>query len=517
MRCTRRYGWLSVVLIYVAAAWAPAASAASPLKPYVVMLRPGATASAVAPAGAQLLFRYRYAVHGYAALLPAALVRALRANPAVASVRPDTPFHLDAEDEGGTSIRLTGPQQVPPTPRRIGVLLGAKRRAAFGAGAPVNVAVIDTGVMADHPDLDVRGGADCVRTIAGPLIGALENAAGQLGIDLPLKAPLNPFPSAPGPDFSDAYGHGTHVAGIIGALDNGLGIVGSDPNARIWGLKVFDGTDDAALSSVVCALDWVARTRKDSNPDNDISVVNISLGQDGSDDSDCGRKEGDIVHAAICGVTAAGVVPVVSAGNDGVDFKGTIPATYSEVLTATAITDSDGAPGGKGGAPSCPDGDGERDDAAATFSNYATLPSDAAHTVAAPGVCILSTFNDGNYYVESGTSSSAPAVAGVVAQCVATGPCRGLTPAQTIARIVADSRRYNVAHPRYGFDGDPRHEHDGRYFGDLVYAGTACAAPGHAGRHRTKSRTRRVTSRAVSRRAGAARSSRCSRSARRAP
>jgi subtilisin family serine protease len=511
MGCTRRYGWPAVVLASIVVAFAPsAASAGAPLKAYVVMLRPGATASAVAPAGATLLFRYRYAVHGYAALLPPALVRALRANPAVASVRPDSRMRLE-DDEGGTSVHLSGPQVMPPAARRLGVLTGSRRRAGHVGGAPVNVAVIDTGVMADHPDLDVRGGADCVRTIGGPLIGAVEQAAGDLGIDVPLKAPLNPFPSAPGPDFSDAYGHGTHVAGIIGALDNNIGVVGVDPDARIWGLKVFDGTDDAALSSVVCALDWVAHTRKDGDPRNDIAVVNISLGQAGTDDGDCGRKNGDIVHAAICGVTAAGVVPVVSAGNDGVDLSNTIPATYSQVLTVTAMSDADGAPGGRGGSPGCPDGDGERDDAAATFSDYATLPEDRAHTVAGPGVCILSTFNDGQYYVESGTSSSAPAVTGVVAQCVSTGPCRGRTPAQTIARIVADAHRYNVAHPRYGFDGDPRHEHGGRYYGDLVYAGPACAtavAPRRAGRHHSK---------ATSRRAGAARSSRCSRSARRAP
>jgi len=510
MRRMRRQGWLPLVLALIAGALAPPASAQGPLKPYVVMLRPGATASAVAPAGAQLLFRYRYAVRGYAALMPPALVRALRANPAVASVRADRPFRVTGDDEGGTSVTLPAGQQITPAPRRIGVLTGAARRAALGSAAPVNVAVIDTGVMAGHPDLDVRGGADCVRTIGGQLIGAVERAAGDLGIDLPLQAPLNPFPSAPGSDFSDAYGHGTHVAGIIGALDNGLGIVGADPGARIWGIKVFDGTEDAALSSVVCGLDWVARTRKDADPANDISVVNLSMGQQGSDDGDCGRKNGDIVHAAICGVTAAGVVPVVSAGNDGADLKDMIPATYSEVLTATAISDADGAPAGRGGAPGCPDGAGERDDAAATFSDYATLPEDRAHTVAAPGVCILSTFNDGNYYVESGTSSSAPTVTGVVAQCLAGGPCRGLTPAQTIARIVGDSRRYNAAHPRYGFDGDPRHEHGGRYYGDLVYAGRWCLAPApkHGGRRHSKATTRR---------AGAARSSRCSRSARRAP
>jgi len=92
-------------------------------------------------------------------------------------------------------------------------------------------------------------------------------------------------------------------------------------------------------------------------------------------------------------------------------------------------------------------------------------------------VCILSTFNDGGYSVESGTSSSAPMVTGVVAQCVSAGPCRGLTPAQTIARIVADARRYNDAHPAYGYDGDQRHEHGGRHYGDVAYAGRFCLAP----------------------------------------
>jgi subtilisin len=71
----------------------------------------------------------------------------------------------------------------------------------------------------------------------------------------------------------------------------------------------------------------------------------MSLGGKGQDGGDCGSTK-KAVHQAICASVAAGVTYVVSAGNDSTDFQNTFPATYSEVLTATAMDDTDGQPGG---------------------------------------------------------------------------------------------------------------------------------------------------------------------------
>jgi subtilisin family serine protease len=112
----------------------------------------------------------------------------------------------------------------------------------------------------------------------------------------------------------------------------------------------------------------------------------------------------------------------------------------------------------------------EVDDTGALFSNFATLQSDRSHTVAAPGACLGSTFLDGQYAVASGTSFAAPIVAGTVALCIASGPCRNLTPAQIIQKIVADAASYNTAHPEYGFAGDPLRPTPWKYYGHLIRA-----------------------------------------------
>ena len=92
------------------------------------------------------------------------------------------------------------------------------------------------------------------------------------------------------------------------------------------------------------------------------------------------------------------------------------PAAYDEVLAVTAVSDFDGQPGGLSTMPPCADGKNEQDDSPASFSDYAVPGSaDAAHTIAAPGLCITSTWNDGGTQTISGTSMASPHVAGAAA------------------------------------------------------------------------------------------------------
>jgi subtilisin len=141
------------------------------------------------------------------------------------------------------------------------------------------------------------------------------------------------------------------------------------------------------------------------------------------------------------------------------------------------MADFNGQPGGGASSP-CGFG---TDDAVAGFSNFATPASDQAHTIAAPGVCILSTAAPRSliwggakaplYGVLSGTSMASPHAAGTVALCIFSGGCAGLTPPQIIQKIRSDAAAYNTTHPDYGFTGDPIRPDDAKYYGYLLRAG----------------------------------------------
>ncbi len=213
-----------------------------------------------------------------------------------------------------------------------------------------------------------------------------------------------------------------------------------------------------------------------------IKVANMSLVGGSGPTAPCASTT-DPMHVAVCNATAAGVSIVVAAGNESQPFDGTfstrVPAAYPQVLTTTAMADSDGASGANGGPPAC-DAQ-ERDDEAATFSNYASTAEGQAHTIAAPGSCIRSTWLGNGHNTISGTSMASPHMAAVVALCMkelsVDGPCAGKTPAQVIAHMRADAQDYNTSHPAYGFDGDPiRPLGDGQYFGYLTRVPPATGA-----------------------------------------
>ena len=259
------------------------------------------------------------------------------------------------------------------------------------------------------------------------------------------------------------------VAGFISALDNSIGWVGIAPGARLWDVRVLGQGGTANNSQVICGIDWVTSTRTDADPANDIAVANMSLAGPGTDDGNCGLTDRSPVHMAICRSVAAGVTYVVAAGNEDTDLAASKPASYQEVLTVTGIADQDGRSGALGGEFACLPG--EQDDSAASFTNLVTVPADRMHVVAAPAVCIGSTFPGATYGVGSGTSFATPLVAGTVALCIAAGPCAGMTPAQVITKIVADAEAYNLANPTYGYEGDPLRPQGDRYYGYLINAG----------------------------------------------
>jgi subtilisin family serine protease len=425
--------WIVAVLVLALApvglSLTSTASSAGATGRYIVVLKDSASADAVAGRATGLgatvnsLFS---SVNTLVVSLPLLRLGSLQRDPRVAFVTPDRPVRLLDSAAGGASAVPTGVRRIGAEP--LAGAASADKKAA--------VAILDTGIM-PRADLNVVGGFDCA---TGDLLGNLLGG---------------------GSTTKDNNGHGTHVAGTVAAKDTGMGVVGVSPGTPLYAVRVFSAFGSGSLSNVVCGLNWVAENATANN----IKVVNMSLGGEGTDDGNCGVTDQDAFHAAVCRVTASGVTVVVAAGNSKEDLAKSVPANYDEVLAVTAMADFDGQPGGLFTGTSCSSKD--LDDVAASFSNFAVPGApDAAHVVAAPGVCITSTWNDGKFKSISGTSMASPHVAGLVARCIDAGPCAGMSPAQIIAKLKADA----AARPAdRGFTGDTHRPTPGKFYGDLVH------------------------------------------------
>jgi subtilisin family serine protease len=276
-------------------------------------------------------------------------------------------------------------------------------------GDGVKVAVIDTGIDPCHPDLkgNLKGGLNVLRRGRPP---------------------------------SDDHGHGTHVAGVIGAALNGFGVAGVAPRAWLYAVKALDANGAGALSGVIRGLDWAAR--------NGMQVANLSLGT-----LDVSLGSGPMC-TAVANATAAGVTVVAASGNLPLDSIQITPANCPDSLTASGFVDTDGSPGGAGGLVAVAPGVFEQDDTfAETFSSHSnycwdtdgdelcTTADSPVIDLMAPAVEVLSTlptypatingpdFGKSPYYdTLTGTSAAAPHVAGAAALFIAANP--GATPAQ---------------------------------------------------------------------------------------
>ena len=266
-------------------------------------------------------------------------------------------------------------------------------------GAGVTVAVLDSGTKLDHPDLAPNAWTNSGEV---PGNGADDDQNGLAddvhGVDLTTMAARQ--------DLSDGYGHGTHVAGIIAAAANGRGVVGVAPKAKIMTVKVLDANGSGLTGAVADGIRYAAA--------NGARVINLSLQSSVPDAR---------VDAAITAAAAANALVVVAAGNDGrdIDSQPVYPASVP-------------APNLIGVAATAPD-DGRR---IAPFSNFGRLTVQ----LAAPGDDILSTFNNGDYVAESGTSMAAPMVSGVAALMASANP--RLSAAEMRALLLQNATSSNV-------------------------------------------------------------------------
>ena len=215
--------------------------------------------------------------------------------------------------------------------------------AAWGVttGKGVTVAVIDTGVKANHEDL--------------PNLRRVEVTNGNESLSL-----------------DDATGHGTHVAGIIGAaMGNGKGGAGIAPGATILSLRVVNAAGYIYDSALIAALRTAVK--------NGAQIVNISIG---------GTAYNAVFQKVINEAAEAGVTVVAAMGNDGTNCLN-YPAGYDNVIGVASV---------------------DRTNNRASGSSYGTWGD-----VAAPGAAVWSTTYNGSYGSKSGTSMASPVVAGVAA------------------------------------------------------------------------------------------------------
>ncbi len=370
---------------------------------FIVLLKDGRSVTAATGRAGRIGIAadhtFRHVVHGFSARLSPSQLAWLRADPAVDAVVPDEVISLTAQSTP------TGVRRVNTAESRVADLGGS------GPGVDADVAIVDTGIDKDHEDLNVAGGISC-------------------STDNPNS-------------WGDPNGHGTHVAGIVGARDNGFGVVGVAPGVRLWSVRILDPAGNGLVSWYVCGLDWITAQRdRDGRPM--IEAVNMSVAKSGEDDGSCGQVNKDAIHRAVCRLVDSGVTVVAAAGNNGFNAKRLRPASYNEVITVSALADTDGKAGGTGGSLCYSWGTYDRDDTFADFSNYGRDVD-----LIAPGKCIYSTLPTTSSGAErygylSGTSMAAPHVTGAVALYKASRP--DATPSQVRAALrAAGTNDWNLA------------------------------------------------------------------------
>jgi len=258
-------------------------------------------------------------------------------------LRIDDDVIVEALVRGGISAKPTPIQSAETLPWGVD-RIDAGKVWTVTTGDPIRVAIIDTGIDVKHPDLidNLKGGVSAVGYTTS---------------------------------YNDDNGHGTHVAGIVAAIDNEIGVIGVGPKIDLYAVKVLDRRGSGNLSDVIEGLEWAIS--------NGIQVVNMSLGTASNVLS---------FQEAVQRVNAAGIVQVAAAGNN---YGAVIyPAAYSEVIAVSATDKTD------------------------TIASWSSRGPEI--DLAAPGANIYSTYKGSTYKTLSGTSMAAPHVAGTAALVLTT-------------------------------------------------------------------------------------------------
>ncbi len=367
----------------------------------LVRFKPGATQHARQSAhgafrGARVLHTYRRQTGLELIQVPDGKVRdalaAYRRDPNVEYTEPDHVITISRTPNDPDFGELWGlhneGQTVSGDPGTAGADIGAVEAWDIWTGDPTfRVAVIDTGVDYTHPDL-----VDNIWTNPGEIPDNYLDDDGNGYIDDVHGFNFLTFSG----DSMDDHGHGTHVAGTIGAVsDNGIGVAGVNWRCQIVGLKFLNANGSGTTSGAVQAIEYAIA--------NGIRLSNNSWGGTGYSQS---------LYNAIQDARDVGHVFVAAAGNSGVDadLHPHYPSAYDlGNIISVAATDND--------------------DNLASFSNYGTVSVD----LGAPGVKIYSTIAGGGYTYMNGTSMASPHVTGVLGLLMSRLPTLGWPEVRDVA------------------------------------------------------------------------------------
>jgi subtilisin len=270
---------------------------------------PSARANAVGAAGARLHHNY-IGTDATAVTVPNTnALEALRRTVGVVRVVPDFIIHNQAKGgKGGgpppTTVTFDTRQVIPLGVQRV----GPPTTGSDGAG--IGIAVVDSGVDFAHPDLD-------------PAPDTAANAFNAI---------------SPGGSCQDDGGHGTHVSGIIAALNNSIGVVGVAPAATLYCVKVLGSDLTGTDSNLLAGLDWILQHHASVNPP--IRVVNLSLGRPLATGETLATS---VFRSEIQSLYNLGIVVVASAGNDPTaEITQFVPAGFPEVLAVASTVATNG-------------------------------------------------------------------------------------------------------------------------------------------------------------------------------
>jgi subtilisin family serine protease len=254
----------------------------------------------------------------------------LQTNSDVVFIERDASVHIASEGEilqehNKIATMKNDSEAIPWGIHSIGAYLAQEYSTD---GKSVRIAVLDTGIS-KHSDLQVMGGVSFVEETSS---------------------------------YSDDHGHGTHVAGTIGALSNQIGVIGAAPGSEIYSVKVLDKQGQGTYSQVIKGIEWAI--------EHDMQIISMSFG---------GTEYSQALEDAIKVAANRGILVVAAAGNRGAGEEMELyPARYDEVISVGAVNN------------------------AHQITNYSSTGSGI--DLVAPGSEILSTTADGNYGVASGTS-----------------------------------------------------------------------------------------------------------------